>query len=284
MTNVVKYYPENEDVLSGEIVPMPTPENGSQIDWYRDFDWLGEDPEKMAYAITKINKTKMGPAERQAWNALLYGILPKGVVQKRKGRSGKEFSYIPHTVATEMMNLTFGHLWEMEVLNSRVNPDRSANATVKVTIKIPAGRDPMTGEPKWYIRSVTEVGAYDPPVVKKDANNKPLKDETGSFVYAMDMGDTQLAAASRGFLRCLFRLFGLGIEFYEHSMPNAQAKEAGALIMKMAVGLGYTAAKARSIIKKELEITDAAEFLKPDVFAKVYDYLYQKKQEEFSFD
>lgn len=127
-----------------------------------------------------------------ALSTLMNGKVPEYAIRKHPGTGGKMFKYVDHVWVTQLLRDAFGPYWGSEVLNAVIESDGTATATVKLTIKIPTFVD--RNNPIHEI-VFTELGAC-------------------NITTGMTIANRKLSAASKGLVRCAFRAFGLGQEFY----------------------------------------------------------------------
>jgi len=128
-------------------------------------------------------------ARTNAIATLLTGKVPKYAVREHPGNGGKIFKYVDHVWVTQLLREAFGPFWGSEVLESTIEEDGTATARVKITIKIPKP------DGSYHEIVFIELGAC-------------------NTTSGMTMANRRLSAGSKGLVRCAFRAFGLGQEFY----------------------------------------------------------------------
>lgn len=129
-------------------------------------------------------------ARAAAMATLLNGKVPESAISEHPGSGGKIFKYVDHVWVTQLLRDAFGPFWQSEVLNAIIESDGTATATVKLTVKVPM-------QNMGYHEIVfTELGAC-------------------NITTGMTLANRKLSAASKGLVRCAFRAFGVGQEFYK---------------------------------------------------------------------
>ncbi len=124
-----------------------------------------------------------------------------GVRGGAKGGKGRIFHYIDHVWVTQQLRAYFGPYWSTRSGRWQMFSDGSVAIPVTLRIALP-GQEPY---------EITQTGSF-------GGNQK------------MMMSDRVASAESRGLVRCVWRLFGLGDEFYEVDPEDMTPEEAwGAL-------------------------------------------------------
>ena len=156
---------------------------------------------KQDSALAVFGETKVSPEWLNAATVLADGKIPKGNVKSHLGRGGKIFHYIDHVWVTQQLRAYFGPYWSTRSGQWQMFSDGSVAIPVTLRIALP-GQEPY---------EITQTGSF-------GANQK------------MMMSDRVASAESRGLVRCVWRLFGLGDEFYEVDPEDMTPEEAwGAL-------------------------------------------------------
>lgn len=135
------------------------------------------------------------PNSALARSYLIFAQVPESMISTHPGKNGKMFKYVKHVHATVLMNIAFPGLWSQSVLREGIMNDGSAYAVVRLVVKVP--RVNQDGSVTFYEQSVEEIGAF--------------KTINGGMPDAMQIA----SAVSRGFVKCIFRMFGFGRELYE---------------------------------------------------------------------
>lgn len=128
-----------------------------------------------------------------AMQALQSREVPRDQIKTRPGKSGKVFSYIKHTYATDTLINAVDQFFSHDVVEARMMDDGTAMALVRLQIHIPYQQP--DGHIDIMTNSITEVGAFE---------------GAPQMAHAYKMA----SAASRGLVKCLMRRFGLGIDLY----------------------------------------------------------------------
>lgn len=155
----------------------------------------------------EIIDDKLTLAAVQAKNALRDGKIPKEHIKKHPGKGGKMFSYVPHDIATKTMNDAMGPLWDWEILETYFYPDKSGGALGRLTLTFPFK------DGTFYKRTITEFGGFEP---RGDGGM------SAAVVIA--------SACSRALLRCMFRAFGYGAEFYSNEEDDWTVEKAKSML------------------------------------------------------
>lgn len=132
---------------------------------------------------------KMTQDRLNALTILAEGKIPDKYIYKRPGKGGKTFRYVKHTWITKLLQDAFGMLWSYDISKTEIHPDGSATAIVTLTINVPLA------DGTFFSTHVSEVGAFEGP-----------KDMSAAYKTA--------SAVSRGLCKAVYRLFGIGAEFY----------------------------------------------------------------------
>lgn len=158
--------------------------------------------------LMNLDSEMVDPRQMKAYNNFVSRKIPDEAIQEREGAGGKTFKYVSHTWMTEQIQLAFGNATNFEVLDWEVFEDEpnknnkrtlSVSAKCRLTFRIVV--DPkyrkFPSDPMYIDRVVTEVGVFH-------------KQVTG-----MPTAMAVASAVSRGYCRCVMRMFGLGIELYK---------------------------------------------------------------------
>ena len=156
---------------------------------------------KQDSSIAVFGEVALSPEWLKAATALTDGKIPPENVRSHPGKGGKIFHYIDHVWVTQQLRTYFGPYWSMSSGQWEVFSDGSVSMPVTLKIFLP-------GQPTYEI---TQVGSF-------DANTK------------MSMSNRVASAESRGLVRCVWRLFGLGDEFYKGSQEQMTPEEAWAIL------------------------------------------------------
>ena len=144
--------------------------------------------------LSEFYNTYFISADRaNALQVILTGDVPKEVIRTHPGAGGKVFKYIDHVWITKQLRKAFGAMWSFEASDAVLEPDGSASARGKLTVKYP-----MPDNPEFFESTFIEYGACNTKTGMTDANKK-------------------LSAASKALVRCAFRAFGIGQDFYDTS-------------------------------------------------------------------
>ena len=156
--------------------------------------------EIMVLDIKELTDRGITTRSAKALTALLTAVVPDDVVKTHKGRGGKTLSYVPHNLATNTMNDALGMDWDWQILDYQLLPDKTAVARGQMTIRYEAKIFDFEGNTvgtEWRTRIITEMGGGE-----VHGENPVLCNQI-------------LSACSRALLRCMFRAFGYGGQFYE---------------------------------------------------------------------
>jgi len=139
---------------------------------------------------------------------VLGGKVPKEVIRTHPGQGGKVFQYVDHVWVTKQLRTAFGPLWGFEASEATIEEDGTATARGTLRVKLP---NMIESSPEPFIEMVfSDYGACLTTKGMSNANKK-------------------LAAASKALVRCAFRAFGIGEQFYDSaddSLTNLGAWEA----------------------------------------------------------
>ena len=154
----------------------------------------------------------ISPHVAEAQMAIATKSVPLRAIKTRQGRGGKVLQYIDHIFATETIQKGLLQTWSFDIVSYEIFEDKSVLAIVKFTYLVPYNN---AGKIDWITRSVTEAGNY--------VNDMKLP---GAPAVA--------AAASRGLVRCLMRMFGFGIQFYKGGEDEETPEMAWTTVEKFA--------------------------------------------------
>jgi hypothetical protein len=169
--------------------------------------------------IKSIQSGSIKPAMVRALNVLDQGKVPAKQIDTRPGPSGKTLSYVKHTYATKLLQDGLGPLWSFEVLHWEVFRETLSvkgagdkkvereSVSVATQCKLTVLHPILNTEDEYMKQTVTEVGAFE---------------KNAGMPTAMAVG----AAASRGLCRCMMRMIGLGMEFYDKAEPEITPTQA----------------------------------------------------------
>lgn len=163
---------------------------------------MAKEPSKEIMILDVQSLTERGITTKsaKALTALLTAKVPADVIKTHKGRGGKVLSYVPHNLATDTMNDALGMDWDWEILDYLLLPDKTAVARGRMTIRYEVNLYDFKGTPvgkEWRTRVITEMGGGE-----VHGDNPVLCNQI-------------LSACSRALLRCMFRAFGYGGQFYK---------------------------------------------------------------------
>lgn len=140
----------------------------------------------------------------KALTTLYNGKVPPYAIRKHPGAQGKTFSYVDHVWVTQLLRDAFGPYWSFENVEATIEEDGSASARSKLVVTIPLP-DGST-----HTQTFVEMGAC-------------------LTTAGMALANRKLSAVSKSLVRCAFRMFGVGQEFYNtidmKEMTNDQAWE-----------------------------------------------------------
>ena len=168
--------------------------------------------ELIVFDAKDLAEKGISPRSIKALTVLKTAVIPRDQVKTHLGKGGKTFSYVPHNLATETMNDALGMDWDWEILDYQLLPDHTAVARGKMTIRYEAKIFNLEGNAigtEWRTRIVTEMGG-------SEVRGKEVP------VFSNQI----LGACSRALLRCMFRAFNYGGQFYkeqEESLTVSQA-------------------------------------------------------------
>jgi len=132
----------------------------------------------------------------EAISTLLSSKVPKYAIRQHEGRGGEIFSYVDHVWVTRLMRNAFGPMWSFDTLEANIEEDGTASAISRVTVKIMVPGLPAGSKPEWFEMTCTEGGSC-------------------NINKGMTLADRKLSAISKSLVRCVFRMFGVGEEFYK---------------------------------------------------------------------
>lgn len=118
------------------------------------------------------------------------GKVPKSAVSKHKGANDLVYSYVDHVWITKVLREAFGPYWGFEASEATVESDGTATARGKLTVKIPLKNG------TYHTIEFVEYGAC-------------------LTTSGMQIANRKLSAVSKALVRCAFRAFGIGQEFYK---------------------------------------------------------------------
>lgn len=188
------------------------------------------------------------PEVLTARELIITGVTPEEAIKRHPGKGGKVFEYIKHTYGSETMRNAFGPTWGFKTGRWEYFDDRSA--AIECTLWVDYSLKDDGGEPtgEYYRQEVTEVGMFE------GGTSMPKAFIIGS-------------AASRGLMRCMMRMFGVGQEFYDKEDDVTPAGPWTAL-KRFGVSRGID---EETIIQafKDAEITGDT-LVEPQVFERAY--------------
>jgi hypothetical protein len=149
-----------------------------------------DEPQKAYNALDTFLTSDITPERARAVVSVLTGKVPKEVIRSHMGAGKKMYKYIDHVWVTKQLRLAFGPHWSFEASEATIEEDGTASAKGTLVVRLPKS-DGGTIEMRF-----TEYGA--------------CLTTTG-----MPMANRKLAAVSKALVRCAFRAFGMGEEFYD---------------------------------------------------------------------
>ena len=165
----------------------------------------------------------------QAVQALREAKIPANMIQTHPGKGGKTFSYLSHIYATELVINALDQFYSMDVLEARMCSDGTAYARVQFQVHVPMTQP--DGTITFFTNSITEVGAFE---------------GSGKMPEAFMLA----SAASRGFVKCLMRRFGLGKELYQSDVQITPKEAWSSLWAFVENQLGKPANKDASTVRR----------------------------------
>lgn len=174
---------------------------------------------------------KINPKTVEAQLALQNHKIPESAVRTRQARGGKPLSYIDHVYATETVQRALPPTWSFKVRSYEYFEDNSVLAICSFKFYMPYTSVNGT---EWVEREVAEIGSF-------------INDRKMVKAFAIS------SAVSRGFVRCLMRMFGFGIEFYknkrEEDNEDVTPEQAWAMAVATGASLGINQEKVLEIMK-----------------------------------
>jgi len=120
---------------------------------------------------------------------LLSRKTPQKYIKKRKGRGGKEFSYVEVGYVTGVLNAIFGYSWDFEIVEKDVNLDAGQIAILgRLTVRMANGQ--VVRKEAWGgsdIKMLKEGGMVDFPDDLKAASSDSLKKAASMLGVAWDV-------------------------------------------------------------------------------------------------
>lgn len=144
-----------------------------------------------------LNSDIISPTRASALITILKGKIPKEAIRKHPGAGGKTFSYVDHVWVTKKLRQAFGATWSFEASEATIEEDGTASARGTLRVKFPD-----INNNGWIEMVFSDYGAC-------------------QTTKGMTMANRKLAAASKALVRCAFRAFGIGEEFYDSSADDA---------------------------------------------------------------
>jgi len=129
----------------------------------------------------------------QAVVSLINQETPEEYIKTRPGPGGTSIKYVEGSYVIRQLNLLFGHMWDFEVLNERIESDEVV-VLGKLTVRFCFNND-------WFSISKTQNGS------QKRHSDVPL-------------GDTCKAAATDALKKCA-SLIGIALDVYASQMEYA---------------------------------------------------------------
>ncbi len=163
--------------------------------------------------VKSIQSGSIKPAMLRALNVLDTGKVPSKQIDTRPGPSGKTLSYVKHTYATKLLQDGLGPLWSFEVTHWDV---------FRETLLVKGKGDKKVERESVSVAARCTLTVLHPILDKEDDYMKQTVTEVGAFEKNAGMPTAMAigAAASRGLCRCMMRMIGLGMEFYDK--PDAE--------------------------------------------------------------
>lgn len=192
-----------------------------------------------------------------ALTTILNGKIPKEAIRKHPGAGGKSFQYVDHVWVTRKLRQAFGALWSFEASEATIEEDGTATARGTLRVKFPNNEG-------GYIETVfSDYGAC-------------------LTTKGMAIANRKLAAASKALVRCAFRAFGVGEEFYDSaddSLTNGRAWD----MFKVQVANNKRYITMDDITgyckNNGIEKTDLVEKF-DDIWKFIYDTIHERKMVE----
>jgi len=198
-------------------------------------------PKPQAVVTTSDNllQSSVSPEYLQAIQGIRDRKVPARSIRTRPGRGGKTLQYIDHAHATRVIQDALQHFWSFEGA---------------VSYEIFDGT-PMS------VLTVNRLSMHIP-ILQPDGSTTFLTrvvQETGVFLNDMKIPKAPAVAASvsRGLCRCLARMLGYGLEFYEQDQPEITAKDAWNILWTFAQNQGQKDKDAVVAALKTKGITSA---------------------------
>jgi hypothetical protein len=133
---------------------------------------------------------QLSPEVVQARHTLKTGVIPKEAILSHVGKGQKKFDYVSHIWVNEQLRNAFGPLWGYSTGQWEVFEDATVAVSCTLWVDFPTKQGGLLRQ------TITEIGAWE--------------DLTGK----MPLANRVAAAASRGLVRCMMRMFGVGAQFY----------------------------------------------------------------------
>lgn len=137
----------------------------------------------------------LGLAISEAQLAILTQKTNPSYIRKRKGRGGKELSYVDHAYVTERLNLAFGWAWNFTILHQGLYE---------------AGGKPFEA----WCHGRLEVTTGNGTITKEQFGCQPIEFLQSSNQIPVSLGDALKGAASDCLKKCA-SLLGLALDLYD---------------------------------------------------------------------
>jgi hypothetical protein len=163
----------------------------------------------------------------KALQVFVSGKLPPEAIKTHPGKGGKTFSYVSHAwITRRLQDLPLPIVWSWNVLDYQILKDGSpiVRAELIVETTMPDG--------KVITKKITEVGT------------------AAGDMGSMSDANKILSSASRALCRCVMRMFGVGLEFYQNE--DAMTADAAKETIFGAVDKNISNVEARKKVKENI--------------------------------
>ena len=175
--------------------------------------------------LTTRNPVEIKAETLAALATIEDGRVPPHALKSRQAGGSVKIHYASHAWVTRLMNSAFRWLWDYECLEYIMHDDGSVSSRNQLAVNIPTGTTP-DGVTHYHRRTVTEIGSFEAynkyEEVKKEIdgqeriiNQKKVDPVTRTYEYTMSGADRVASSVSRGLVKCVARMFNIGLELIE---------------------------------------------------------------------